>query len=334
MDHELENPMQYDLRTSKKLTYRTIGLNNLLRMGHCAPAVMQTVLDITYAEQEWLVKLMAGMPGGIGNTGFECGAITSPLVILGLSHGLTEMRDGLPLIFDQGHAYYRHFFDENAASFCKDIQIPGRIPVRCIHCVRHSPELLAETLASDNGYAIPAEPRAAYSRLYAHLTQNDFHCAHAVFQPLSDTIPVNQELLAATSAFVGGTLFKGITCSAFTAGVMAIGLKIGEIENSYPRVMRMLGLMISGGDAFDDSVNKFNPAMNTGHRLSKWFRKEFGSTQCQAITQCDFTSATGVEKYIAGDGISRCRRVAKMVAQQVLTILEKEERAGKGEITL
>ena len=53
-------------------------------MGHCAPAVMQTVLDITHAEQEWLVKLMAGMPGGIGNTGFECGAITSPLVILGL----------------------------------------------------------------------------------------------------------------------------------------------------------------------------------------------------------------------------------------------------------
>jgi hypothetical protein len=63
-------------------------------MGHCTPAVMQTVLDITLTEQAWLVKLMAGMPGGIGNTGFEYGAITSSLFILGLRHGLAEMAIG------------------------------------------------------------------------------------------------------------------------------------------------------------------------------------------------------------------------------------------------
>jgi C_GCAxxG_C_C family probable redox protein len=316
--------MQYDLSTNTKPMYRTRGLVNILHMGHCAPAVMQTVLEITHSEQEWPVKLMAGMPGGIGNTGFECGAITSPLVILGMRHGLREMRDGLPLIFDQGHAYYRRFFDKNNASFCKDI-LNQRLPVRCIHCVRHSPVLLAETIASDNRYAIPAEQRKAYSHLYAHLTQNDFHCAHAVFQQLSHTIPVDQELLDATSAFLGGTLFKGITCSAFTAGVMAIGLKIGEIENSYLRVMRMVGLMVSDGDPFNDSVNKFNRAINTGNRLSKWFRTEFGSTQCQAITHCDFSCAAGVEKYIACDGITRCRRIAKMVAEQVQNILETPE---------
>lgn len=313
--------MQYNLSTKTKPIYRTRSLVNLLHMGHCAPAVMQTVLDITHAEQEWLVKLMAGMPGGIGNTGFECGAITSPLVILGLRYGLTEMRDGLPLIFDQGHAYFRRFFDENAASFCKDIQIPGRLPLRCIHCVRHSPELLAETIASDDQHAIPAEQREAYSNLYAHLRQNDFHCAHAVFQQLSHTIPVNQELLDATSVFLGGTLFKGITCSAFAAGVMAIGLKIGEIEKSYLRVTRMLGLMISGGDAFDDSVNKFNAAMNTGYRLSRWFRKEFGSTQCQAITRCDFSDSRGVSDYAEGDLVTKCMTTADKVAEKVQTML-------------
>jgi hypothetical protein len=35
---------------------------------------------------------------------------------------------------------------------------------------------------------------------------------------------------------------------------MAIGLKIGEIENSYLRVMHMLALMISDGHPFDDKV--------------------------------------------------------------------------------
>jgi C_GCAxxG_C_C family probable redox protein len=316
--------MQYNLSTKMKSTYRARSLNNLLRMGHCAPAVMQTVLEINHSEQEGLVKLMAGMPGGIGNTGFECGGITSPLVILGLRHGLREMHDGLPLIFDQGHAYYQHFSNENAVSFCKDIQNP-RFPVRCIHAVRHSPELLAETLENDNRSAIPAEQREAYSHLYDYLKQNNFHCAHAVFQHLGNTVPVNQELLDATSAFMGGTLFKGLTCSAFTAGVMAIGLKIGEIENSYLRVTRMLALMVSGGNAFTDGVNKFNRVLNTGHRLSKWFRTEFGSTQCQAITQCDFSCKAGIVKYIADDGVTRCRRIAKMVAEQVQNIIKKTE---------
>ncbi len=316
--------MKYNLSTQMQPTYRARSLDNLLRMGHCAPAVMQTVLEITHSEQEWLVRLMAGMPGGIGNTGFECGGITSPLVLLGLRNGLREMQAGLPVIFDQGHAYWQHFCNENAASFCKAIQNP-RFPVRCIHAVRHSPELLAETLENDNRPVIPTEHREAYSCLYGHMKQCNFHCAHALFQELGDTIPVDQELLDATSAFMGGTLFKGLTCSAFTAGVMAIGLRIGEIEDSYLRVTRMLTLMVSGGYAFGDELNKFNRALNTGHRLSKWFRAEFSSTQCQAITQCDFSCKAGVEKYIDGDGVTRCRRIAKMVAEQVQNILKTAE---------
>jgi C_GCAxxG_C_C family probable redox protein len=316
--------MEYNLSTQTRPTYRTRSLNNLLHMGHCAPAIMQTILDINHTQREDLVKLTAGMPGGIGNTGFECGGITSPLVILGLRHGLKETDDGLPRIFDLGHDYYQRFTCENAAPFCKAIQNP-RLPLRCIHAVRHSPELLAETLESDHRPVIPAEQREAYSCLYGHLTHNHFHCAHAVFQSLEKTIPVNQELLDATSAFMGGTVFKGLTCSAYTAGVMAIGLKIGEIENSLPRVTRMLVLMASGGKPFTDEVNKFNPAINTAYRLSKWFRNEFGSTQCQSITQCDFSCKAGVRKYIDSNGVTKCRRIANLVAEQVEKILQKPQ---------
>ena len=51
--------MQYNLSTKMKSTYRARSLDNLLRMGHCAPAVMQTILDISRNKQEGLVKLMA-----------------------------------------------------------------------------------------------------------------------------------------------------------------------------------------------------------------------------------------------------------------------------------
>jgi hypothetical protein len=68
---------------------------------------------------------------------------------------------------------------------------------------------------------------------------------------------------------------------------------------------------------FNDGVNKFNRALNTGDGHSKWFRAEFGSSQCQAITQCDFSCAAGVGKCIASDGVVRCRKIVEMAAEQV-----------------
>jgi len=57
-------------------SYRRRAFSNLLRMGHCAPTAMQTILDVSSTDKEWLVRLSGGMPGGIGNTGHECGAVT------------------------------------------------------------------------------------------------------------------------------------------------------------------------------------------------------------------------------------------------------------------
>jgi hypothetical protein len=89
--------------------YRRRSFANLLRMGHCAPTVMKSILDISLANKEWLVKLSAGMPGGIGNIGFECGAVTSPLALLGIRYGLRESDHGLPVVFDKGHALCQRF---------------------------------------------------------------------------------------------------------------------------------------------------------------------------------------------------------------------------------
>ncbi len=156
------------------------------------------------------------------------------------------------------------------------------------------------------------------------MSANDFHCAHAVLKHLSDTIPVTQELLDGTSGFIGGTAFKGLTCSAFTAGLMAVGLKLGEIEDSYLRVIRMLTIMIVGGNAFADHLNKFNRLMNIGHRMSKWFREEFGSTLCHEVTQCDFSSIEDVHRYIENGSVTNCKIIAEKVARQAERIIKQK----------
>jgi hypothetical protein len=278
---------------------------------------MQTILDVSGTQKEWLVKLSAGMPGGIGNTGFECGAVTSPLALMGLRYGLREMDRGLPVIFDKGHTLCRHFLECHKTFQCKQIRKKDRFPKRCIRPVCLSPQLFLASTANSSRDTIPAETRESYCRIYSHLVEKNFHCAQAVLDHLHHTTSERQELFDAASAFMGGTLFMGMTCSAFTAGVMAIGLRSGEIENSPLRVIRMIIRMTTGGNAFDERINKFNRSMNTGYRLSKWFVKEFGSTQCRAITQCDFSTVTGVSKYIESDCVTKCREIAEKVAERV-----------------
>lgn len=301
--------------------YRRQSLVNLFRMGHCAPTVMQTLLDTCGQDGEWLVKFSAGMPGGIGNTGFECGALTSSLALMGLRYGLRDADEGLPVIFEKGHSLCRHFLGCHKTMLCREIRGQDRFPRHCIRPVLLSPELFQEVIANDSRDAIPAGTREGYCRLYSHMVDRNFHCAQAVFSHLAYTGHERQELFDAASAFTGGTLFMGLTCSAFTAGVMAIGLRYGEIENSPLRVLRMLTIMTMGGNAFDERLNKFNTSMNRGYRLSRWFVKEFGSTQCHAITQCDFSSPAGIEHYISGNCIGKCSNITERVAERVQRML-------------
>jgi hypothetical protein len=135
---------------------------------------------------------------------------------------------------------------------------------------------------------------------------------------------VTRELLDGTSSLIGGTVFKGLTCSAYTAGLMAIGLKLGEIEDSFPRVVRMLATMIAGGNALADHMNKFNRLLNIGHRMSKWFKKEFGSTLCSEITRCDFSSLEDVRHYIENGSLSTCKIIAEKVARQAEMIITQK----------
>ncbi len=306
---------------------RKRGVANLLRMGHCAPSVMQTVLDASATEVAWPVRLAAGLPGGIGNTRGECGGLTAPLVAIGLRHGRDEMADGLPVAVDKGGDLLQRFEAAHGTTQCRDILGDARLPLRCVGVVREASPMCAQCLAAAGATALSPETRAAYQELYAHWRKRGFHCADAVFAELGETVPAPPELRDATTAFMGGTLFTGMTCSALTAGVMALGLALGRIEDSRPRVLRMIATMAAGGDAFADHLNAFNPLMNLGHKLATWFKDEFGSTQCRALTGCDFASTEEVREYVTRDGTARCERIAQRAAARVAEQIDQDRRA-------
>jgi hypothetical protein len=78
-----------DISASSARRLRRRSLANLSCMGHCAPTVMQTLLEASRVRAPWLVKA-SGLPGGIGNIGEECGGVTAPLMLLGCQASLSE----------------------------------------------------------------------------------------------------------------------------------------------------------------------------------------------------------------------------------------------------
>jgi hypothetical protein len=175
-------PVTPALSRTSKMRYRRRGFSNLLKMGHCAPAVMQTILDLRNTKEEWLVKMSAGLPGGIGNTGFECGGITSPLIQFGLAHGLSVKNDGVPMVIYAWHDYEKRFQKCNNSLLCKEILGTRKVPLPCIKVVCHAPELYQQISCKDNSEAISGETSEAFSLLYSHFSANGFHCAHAVLK--------------------------------------------------------------------------------------------------------------------------------------------------------
>jgi hypothetical protein len=86
----------------------------------------------------------------------------------------------------------------------------------------------------------------------------------------------------------------------------------------------MLATMIAGGNALADDLNKFNRIVNIGNRMAEWFAREFGSTSCHDVTQCDFSTASGVHRFIESASVARCRIIAQRVAEQVEATLRQE----------
>lgn len=304
------------IRASRR-ELRRRSLENLLRMGHCAPTVMKTVLDVASADAPWLVKLAAGLPGGIGNTRSECGGVTAPLVLLGLRHVREAPVDGIPAVVRKGQALLESFRACHGTTSCRGILGDARLPLKCVGVVRLAAERFVDVRSCDRAGAISGERLQAYALLHEHLAEQEFHCAHAVLRQYHAPVDAAHDLLDATSAFVGGTVFEGMTCSALTAGIMLVGLAVGEIENSRSRVVRLIATMAVGGDAFADDLNAFNRAMNLGHELARWFAATFGSTQCREITGCEFATLTGVRQYVERGCVARCQEIARAVAEQV-----------------
>jgi C_GCAxxG_C_C family probable redox protein len=242
---------------------------------------MRALLEIR-GEALDMISPTAGLPGGIGGSGAECGGVTSPIMVLGMTYG------AVPTTIAAAQEYMRRFRNQHGGVNCSEIYADGSSIRPCIGVITKSPALLMDVIEMNAVAAIDAETADAYNKLLTAFHNGQFHCTHSVLYELGNSIGVNETLLRASWGFVGGTALQGLTCGALTAGVIAIGLKRAVCEERFFRCVNLFARMAVGADTSGDDLNNFQPVISAGGELARWFKAEYGSTRCADILQTDF----------------------------------------------
>lgn len=289
-------------------------INNVLRMGHCAPSIMQTLLEINNLENPDLVLYCAAMAGGIAGANTECGALTAPMMFISLTNNeFTDISGRLNTI-NKAQLYVNEFNKYNKALVCNRIRQGDMRKCRKTMYNFYGPY----SRAAVKHDPMSNEKQEAYSLILNAFDECGFHCSNTVLSNLDEKFKVKKDLTDSTWIFIGGLAMLNRTCGALAAGVAALSSISAEIENSYSRVRRMNKLLKKQNDkALNDDINNFNRSIRYSDELGSWFRSEFGAISCHDIWNYDFSRIEDAKSYISGQCVSHCTQIAKRVARQV-----------------
>ncbi len=288
--------------------------NNLAKMGHCAPAVMQTLLEMNDIQNTGLVLYAAGFAGDIAGSGTECGALTAPLMFMSYQNDDFHDIEKRIILLERAQSLVKEFTGYNGSPVCLNIRSRGMHECRRTVHNFNKPFQRASSFKVD----LPGRTKESWKLLLNEFDNNKFHCAHNVLKNLGDTFSVTKDLLNASWIFIGGLAMLNRTCGALAAGVMALSSLSAKIENSYSRVARMNRLLRKNDNtAMDEEINNFNSAINLSDELGLWFRSEFGSTNCHDIWQYDFSRIHDVEDFLRGQCMERCSGMCEKVVNKI-----------------
>jgi C_GCAxxG_C_C family probable redox protein len=125
------------------------------------------------------------------------------------------------------------------------------------------------------------------------LFDSGFNCAESVLLVLSEQFHQESPIIPRiATGFGAGVGRSGQICGALSGAVMAIGLQ-------------------KGCDKGEEEREKRNEAYESVWQMIKAFEKEFGSSQCRVLTQCDLQTQEGKEKY-------RCEELRKKLCPRFI----------------
>jgi C_GCAxxG_C_C family probable redox protein len=139
------------------------------------------------------------------------------------------------------------------------------------------------------------------------LFQNGYICAEAVSKVVLEELNFDTDkICGVATGFGGGIARKGQTCGALTGGIITIGA------------------VVNNGFRKPDQKEIKDKVYQKVESLYNDFEKEFGSTICQNLTDCDFSTEEGMKKFSEENiGGKLCASLVGWTAKETFKLLEK-----------
>jgi len=298
---------------------RAKALLNYYSIGHCAPSVMQTLLEINDINSPDLVQFAGAMAGGIAGPAMECGAFTAPMMFLGHMKRIPSGINEKLMVIRQGQSFYTQFNQSNGSTICSIIR-SRKNEDGCRKAVYGSFNELRHGI--EHPLTLSSETEESYSLIINTFENAGFHCSHNVLNRLKNHVSLKTGLYEVSWPFIGGVTMLNRTCCSLAAGVMVLSSFLAKKENSFIRVAKMNRMLKENDNtAMNNEINGFNKSINSGRELGIWFRKEFGSTSCFDICGYNFSKYQDAKKYISEGCMSKCDHITEKVAEKVATMI-------------
>jgi C_GCAxxG_C_C family probable redox protein len=128
-----------------------------------------------------------------------------------------------------------------------------------------------------------------------------FLCSEAVLLATSRWLGLKSDLIPRiATGFGAGICYRGSVCGALSGGIMALSLQFGR----------------------DDPKTKTTRLFQAGQKLITQFKREYGSVECSALTDCDIQTERGRKKYAMKNlWEASCRQYIGNVTAMVVDLL-------------
>jgi len=138
------------------------------------------------------------------------------------------------------------------------------------------------------------------------LFASGFNCSESVLLALSREIkPIEHIIPCIATGFGGGIARTGSTCGALTGAIMTMGLIVGRNKS--------------------DELEKKETVYEMALKMITDFEKEFGTSLCKSLTECDLRTSEGHEKFLSQKiRETVCSRFVKWSANYATWLIETQ----------
>jgi len=296
------NETEVLVKKSKILLFKT------LNCCECQIVPIQAHYDIANTN---LVKSVTGLAGGINNSGSTCGAIFGGALNLAIMHRAAsqswDISNEIHLIHDI-QKFVRLFEQEFGSSLCRERtgldlkKLSGKIglliPSIAKGCVKQIPSI-AKGCVKQTAWTMNYISKSKISSSDESINSID-HCSSSIFDEIENRTSFSDPYLKQLSTGLsGGIGLSGGGCAALSAGIMLLGLKLGnkDLEDGKKR------------NPLRYSPPKF---VKYANKLIKLFKGKFGSLECRDITNTIFKDIENFNEYRSQD---HCNEINKFIIE-------------------